>query len=528
MDGNSAQRGRHRHRAPSAPIPEWSPHSPQWTPAEHRPQWTDSVRPPEERAPGAGGPFRAPAAPDEAQTDWFAKVPSPREQPPASRTEPPTGWLDPVPPAAPAAPWADPAAWADPGTAQPDRPARGDQAGQGDQPAWGGPGGTPELSLAGASPAGPPARRSPVKHPVRLALYSVVILGLIAGTLAWVTMDKSVRLSVDGEPRALRTYAGTVAGALDDAGLTVGEHDVLAPAKDTKIADGAEITLNRGRLLRMTVDGKQRNVWVTATTVDEALSQVGYRENGMWVSADRSARLPLEGYDLALRMPKSVTLVVDGKTRTLSTTAETVGATLKTAGVAVDGDDKVSQLSTAAVVNGMRITVTRVRTVTQTVRTEVRFKTIEKADPDAEVGSKKVETEGKAGLQEVTYVVTYVNGKQTSRKVASTKVITKPVDEVVVVGPDPPPTQPAECADFPTTGGLNWCGLARCESGLNPNAYNPAGPYYGLYQFNVGTWQSNGGSGTPSGKSIAEQTRVAYNLYQARGASPWPTCGRYL
>ena len=44
------------------------------------------------------------------------------------------------------------------------------------------------------------------------------------------------------------------------------------------------------------------------------------------------------------------------------------------------------------------------------------------------------------------------------------------MDEVVVVGPEPPPTQPAECADFPTTGGLNWCGLAKCESGLNPNA----------------------------------------------------------
>ena len=102
-------------------------------------------------------------------------------------------------------------------------------------------------------------------------------------------------------------------------------------------------------------------------------------------------------------------------------------------------------------------------------------------------------------------------------------VLKQPVDEVVVVGPEPPPAQPAECADFPTTGGLNWCGLAKCESGLNPNAYNPAGPYYGLYQFDQGTWNSNGGTGTPSGKSIAEQTRVAYNLYQARGRAPWPS-----
>ena len=64
--------------------------------------------------------------------------------------------------------------------------------------------------------------------------------------------------------------------------------------------------------------------------------------------------------------------------------------------------------------------------------------------------------------------------------------------------------------------------------GLNPKAVNEAGPYYGLYQFDVGTWQSNGGTGLPSDASVAEQTRVAYNLYQARGAAPWPVCGKYL
>ena len=116
-------------------------------------------------------------------------------------------------------------------------------------------------------------------------------------------------------------------------------------------------------------------------------------------------------------------------------------------------------------------------------------------------------------------------------------IVKKPVDEVVVVGPEQtavavlrrrPPAQPAECADFPTTGGLNWCGLAKCESGLNPNAYNPAGPYYGLYQFDQQTWTANGGAGSPSGKSIAEQTAVAWTLYQARGAAPWPVCGKNL
>ena len=36
--------------------------------------------------------------------------------------------------------------------------------------------------------------------------------------------------------------------------------------------------------------------------------------------------------------------------------------------------------------------------------------------------------------------------------------------------------------------------IAQCESGLNPHAYNPAGPYYGLYQFLQSTFRANGGT----------------------------------
>jgi soluble lytic murein transglycosylase-like protein len=36
--------------------------------------------------------------------------------------------------------------------------------------------------------------------------------------------------------------------------------------------------------------------------------------------------------------------------------------------------------------------------------------------------------------------------------------------------------------------------IARCESGLNARAYNPAGPYYGLFQFLMSTFRANGGT----------------------------------
>jgi murein DD-endopeptidase MepM/ murein hydrolase activator NlpD len=72
-----------------------------------------------------------------------------------------------------------------------------------------------------------------------------------------------------------------------------------------------------------------------------------------------------------------------------------------------------------------------------------------------------------------------------------------------------------------------WAKVANCESSGNPRAVNPAG-YYGLFQFDLQTWRSVGGSGNPTNASAAEQLMRAKKLYAERGASPWPVCGRYL
>jgi len=72
-----------------------------------------------------------------------------------------------------------------------------------------------------------------------------------------------------------------------------------------------------------------------------------------------------------------------------------------------------------------------------------------------------------------------------------------------------------------------WRKVANCESSGNPRAVNPAG-YYGLFQFDLRTWRSVGGSGNPAKASAAEQLMRAKKLYSQRGASPWPVCGRFL
>jgi uncharacterized protein YabE (DUF348 family) len=561
MDGNSSERGRHRHRAHNEKPTTVG--NPQWTaPSSDRPQWT----PPEQGRPESW--FEKQQAPAGAEARWrsVSDLTDTAWRTDGAWHDPDAAWNVAAGPARDAEPswpedttWTAPPAW---GGDHPDRtaPAWGGDPGRSRAAAWNAAGEPTDAAWQNSERAGaawqnseragsvallerpepapdePVARTHAVRHPLRLALFALVLFGLVAGSVAWLSMDKSVRLTVDGEARSISTYASTVGGVLDDADITVGEHDTLAPGREAKISEGSEIVLRRGRRGKRTRARPAPPGLATATTVQEALEQVGYRQDGLFVSANRSTRLPLAGYQLTLRTPKTVTVVADGKKHAITTTAPTVGEAMDEAGVTVDGDDRVSQFAGAPVRAGMIITVTRVDTKSRTTRAVVEYKTVEKTDPTAADGSRTVKTKGVTGLQQVTRVETYVDGKLTSSTVAKVTVLRKPVDEVVVLGPEPPAaqspppgsSQPAECADFPTTGGLNWCGLAKCESGLNPSAYNPAGPYYGLYQFDQGTWTANGGAGSPSGKSIAEQTAVAWTLYQARGASPWPVCGRNL
>lgn len=67
--------------------------------------------------------------------------------------------------------------------------------------------------------------------------------------------------------------------------------------------------------------------------------------------------------------------------------------------------------------------------------------------------------------------------------------------------------------------------IAACESGGDPTVVDASGTYYGKYQFDLGTWASVGGSGSPADASEAEQDYRAALLYSRAGSSPWPVCG---
>lgn len=365
------------------------------------------------------------------------------------------------------------------------------------------------------------------RTPGVMALYALVAVFLVGATSAFVFMNKSVTISVDGKPQQVTTFAGTVGQALRVADVSYDRRDLVVPAPDESLDGDTRIVVTHARKLRLTVDGRTSTMWVTANTVRQALQQIDGASRGAVVSVSRSHRLPLSGFSFTVRNPRSVTVAVGGAKLRVRSTASTVRELLANVGIELGPHDTVNAKLGKRPKDGQVVKIRQVVGNPETRTVKIDFETERKADPDMFKGEEKVVQKGRKGIKH-RIVATVVNDEgDTVEKVVASDVTRKPRKKIVHYGTKERPTP--DDADIPSgADGLNWQALAECESGGNPNAVNSAGPYYGLYQFSASTWHSVGGEGVPTDASATEQTRLAQELYQRSGDGQWPVCGEHL
>jgi len=357
-------------------------------------------------------------------------------------------------------------------------------------------------------------------------LIGAVVLAVAATGVGYAAMSKTVTLSVDGKSTQVRTFGDSVADVLKAEEIRLGDHDVVAPGVGSSIDDGATIAVKYGRPLDVQVDGKSSRYWVTATDVDSALDQLGLRFSGADLSASRSATIGRAGMDLAVVTPKTVAVKVgDAKRRTRTVTALTVGEALTELGAKVDGNDRVKPGRSATIEDGDKLTLTKVRVVQRRVTEAVAFRTVEKADSSMYTDESETVRAGREGSRRVLYKITFVNGERQERKALRVQVLRPAFSEIVRVGTQERP-EPA-AANF-AGGNSVWDRLAQCESGGNW-AINTGNGYYGGLQFNLGTWQSYGGTGRPDQASRETQIAIATKVRDASGGyGAWPGCAAKL
>lgn len=361
-------------------------------------------------------------------------------------------------------------------------------------------------------------------------------LAVAGGSVAYASKSKTVSISVDGQVRKVHTFGSTVADALKAEKVQTGDHDNVAPSLDSKLKDGQEIAVQYGRQLTVNADGTKKAYWTTADSVNEALADLGLRYDGAQLSTSRSAELGRQGLELTVTTPKTVNIVHLGKTVTIKSLAGTVGQALTQAKIAWDSDDRITPAAATPLKLGVN-TVGFVQVLQKSVtKTEtVQHGTDETKSATLLEGTKKTTTKGTDGAKAVTYLYTYLDGKLSTTKVVASKLVTKAVDEQVVVGTKPKPvdkpTTPTSTGETtpPTTSGGAWDRIAACESGGNWAA-NTGNGYYGGLQFDHGTWAAYGGTAyanNANGASKAQQISIAEKVKADRGGyGAWPVCGK--
>jgi uncharacterized protein YabE (DUF348 family) len=228
--------------------------------------------------------------------------------------------------------------------------------------------------------------------------------------------------------------------------------------------------------------------------------------------------------ELTITTPKEIVLVSDGQQRVVTTTAATAGDLLEEQGIALSGTDRTSLYLNQGLLNRMRLQVYRVQINETSETTEIPFEKVETPDANAFVGDRTVVTPGVAGQQVTRYRVTVVDGVEASREVLKTTVTVPPVAEQTTLGTKERPVPP------PSTSGLDWDALAKCEAGGNWSM-NSGNGYYGGLQYSASTWRAYGGTEfapLPHQATREQQIAVGERTYADVGASAWPHCGRRL
>jgi hypothetical protein len=205
----------------------------------------------------------------------------------------------------------------------------------------------------------------------------------------------------------------------------------------------------------------------------------------------------------------------------------------------------VSPATDTPLSEGLAVAVTRVAQTTVTEQVPVLQPADQQIqDANLDQGSSTVTQQGSAGTDSVTYQVTTTNGAESGKTELSRTAVTPAQPRIISVGTRPVYTAPSSGSAASTgnagsgsssgsaapassgSSGINWDGIASCES-TNNWSTNTGNGYYGGLQFDLGTWASGGGDAYASRPDLAtreQQIAVADNVAGSRGTQPW-ACG---
>jgi hypothetical protein len=231
--------------------------------------------------------------------------------------------------------------------------------------------------------------------------------------------------------------------------------------------------------------------------------------------------------------------ITDAKvTTTYHTWTETVKQLFAEKGIVLLGQDSSSPDLSSNLKYNMQIKITRVSDVEVSETEVIKFQSTSKKTVDLEKGQTSIQTKGINGEKKVTYTIHRVDGVEVSKTVKSSEITKQPQTEVTLIGIGPKLAKSGPYVDtingaakkYLINGTALMCLMLK-ESNGNSGSVNPDGPYYGLFQFSDGFWDTASSGAGYGGSSWSNPTAQIYSAawalthgYGGRWGGTWPLC----
>ena len=281
---------------------------------------------------------------------------------------------------------------------------------------------------------------------------------LESASVVRVERARPVIVSADGHTLLLRTHATSVEEVLREARVSVGPHDevevegpVLSSVEEKFLSvsrpdglsrlppaatapDPVRITIHRAVPFTLQEDGQTKTLYTTAPTVGEALRRVGltlYLADG--VEPGLGERMSA---GLRVQVDRSVPVVVevDGRTLRTRTHRERVDEVLADLNVVLAGQDYTIPALDAPLGENDTVRVVRVSERFLVRQDPIPFEVAWQPDPDLEIDNQRLLQEGARGILEQRIRIRYEDGHEVSRTVENQYVAVPPTTKIMGYG----------------------------------------------------------------------------------------------
>ena len=263
---------------------------------------------------------------------------------------------------------------------------------------------------------------------------SLVLMGAVcaASVFSAGAFSRQVNVNADNRTISTITSTGDTFKILERVGVTVNQGDTVE--RSDEIDGSLKLDVKRAFDVFVSRGNFTVLVKISSGTVKDAIEQSGIKlekDDMCNFSLDKTLE---SGMHIRISRKVNIKLMADGETKEYSVPCGTVYSAFEFLGFDVSADDIVNVDVSSEIYDGMEINVSRVtyREISKTE--EIPFKTVVKKSHLLDDSQKEVSALGKNGEREVRFKETLVDGKVVKSEEIDSKVISEPVDEVVLEG----------------------------------------------------------------------------------------------